>query len=91
MRYKLTEAERDYIQSLYYDKVAREELLSYCCRMNRGFDLGKQFEKVYQRAVAANKKYNLCFERLMRKHLPPGTDSARARVEFNPCEIVVED
>lgn len=91
MRYKLTEAERDYIQALYYDKVAREELLSYCCRMNKGFELSKQFEKVYQRAVAANQKYNLCFERLMRKHLPAGTDSARVRVEFIPCEIVVED
>ena len=59
--------------------------------MNKGFELSKQFEKVYQRAVAANQKYNLCFERLMRKHLPAGTDSARVRVEFIPCEIVVED
>lgn len=91
MRYQLTEAERDYIQALYYDKVAREELLSYCCRMNKGRDLSKQFEKVYQRAVEANKKYNLCFERLVCKHLPAGVDSARARVEFMACEIVVED
>lgn len=91
MRYKITETERDYIQSLYYDKIAKEELLSYCCRVNKGFDLSKQFERVYQRALEADKKYHLCFEKIMRKHLPMGTDSAKARIEFAPCEIVVEE
>ena len=90
MRYKITQTERDYIQALYYDKIAKEELLCYCCRANKGYDLAKQFEKLYSRAVEANKKYHLGFDKIVRRYLPEGADTSKARIEFAPCEIVVE-
>lgn len=87
MRYKITETEKNHIEGLYFDKLAKEELVLFCLK-SKEYDLNAYFDKIYNEAIKANITFNVVFDQIILKYVPKDIDTSNAKIEFTTNEII---
>lgn len=89
MNYKITENERDYIQGLYFDKTAKQELVLMCLREGHKYDVNPYFDRVYDESIRATVAFSTAFDSIVSKYVPADIDTTNARIDFVSCSIVL--
>lgn len=89
--YPISIEERDTIEALYFEKNAKNNLLTLLSSRKDGYMNNDIFERVYNEAVQANIAFNSCFNTIMVKHAPKNLYYKDARIEFVACELVIEE
>lgn len=89
--YKISEAEKNMIEALYFEKNAKDNILNLFMNRNEYTIDNKIFEKVYSEAVNANIAYSTAFNEIVAKYIPKGIKYTDARIEFYTNELIIEE
>lgn len=91
LTYSISVEERDTIEALFFEKNAKDSLLTLLASQPNISADSEAFQRVYNEAVQANVAYNVCFDGILTRHLPKNMNYRDAKIEFIPCSLVIEE
>lgn len=89
--YTISEAEKNMIEALYFEKNAKDNILNLFMNRNEYTLDEKIFNKVYTEAVNADIAYSTAFNGIVFKYVPKDIKYKDARIEFYTKELIIEE
>lgn len=91
MIFNISNEEKKIIEALYFEKNAKENILSLFMEKNEYTLDDKVFNRIYEEAISANIAYLAAYNEIVSKYIPVGLKYKNSRIEFFTNELIVEE
>lgn len=91
LTYTISKEERNIIEAYFFEKNAKDALLTLLATNKDVSTDSEIFNRVYNDAIEANVRFSCCFNAIVDKYVPKNIKYIDAKIEFLPCELIIEE